>query len=193
MDIIDRPAHNSNYDAGRFGTEVDLVVIHVSQGTIRSMNNWFANPAANVSAHFGVSKVGNVYRYVAAENTAWHAGVWNVNKRSIGIEHEGIGLHYVPTEEQLAASAALTAQLLKDLGLKASADTIQPHRAFKATACPADFPMQRYINMVQALMDDGKGNVETVVLHLGLDEPVVLRGNFAYHLREKKIDIRKLD
>src|SRR3546814_17201741 len=69
-------------------------------------------PAAKVSAHYVVDEDGTVYRLVAEERRAWHAGVsaWrgarDVNSRSIGIElvNPGHERGYRPfPEPQMAA------------------------------------------------------------------------------------------
>jgi len=187
MNIIQKPAHTSNYTVGRNHQSVELLVIHVSQSSVRSMNSWFANPAANVSAHFGISKFGIIYQYVDTNDTAWHSGRRDINQRSIGIEHEGKGDDYAPNPAQLAASAKFTADLAMRHNVIPSHETIRPHRDFRATLCPAGFPMEEYVEMVQNLTP----RLKTVVLHLGSLEPVILRGEFIYTIRNDKIDIRE--
>jgi N-acetyl-anhydromuramyl-L-alanine amidase AmpD len=116
------------------------------------MAAWFANPAAGVSAHYGISEDGEVVQYVDEGNTAHHAGNWDINQRSIGIEHAGIGEHYVPTEPQLVASARLAVDVCVRYGITPNGLTIRPHRDFRATRCPANFPMDMYVGILQGLM-----------------------------------------
>lgn len=88
MMIQDRPASLGNYSTGR-KRRIDLIVIHVMEGTFGPTAAWFANPDAHVSAHFGISVDGDCARYVLESDTAWHAGNPEHNQRSIGIELEG--------------------------------------------------------------------------------------------------------
>ena len=149
MIITEKPVASGNYKSGRAGEPVDLIVIHVTQGSRVATARWFASPKAGVSAHYLVTQEGEVWRFVREADTAFHAGVYEVNLRSIGIEHEGVGVNYAPKEAQLAASVRLARAICERWGLEPSDATIQPHRAFRATICPADFPMEAYINMVQ--------------------------------------------
>ena len=149
MIITEKPAAPGNYKSGRAGEPVDLIVVHVTQGSRVATARWFASPKAGVSAHYLVTQEGEVWRFVREADTAFHAGVYEVNLRSIGIEHEGVGVNYAPNEVQLAASVRLARAICKRWGLEPNNATIQPHRAFRATICPADFPVEAYISMVQ--------------------------------------------
>ena len=150
MTVTEKPVAPGNYATGRAGERVGLIVVHVTQGSKAATARWFASPAAGVSAHYLVTREGEVWRFVREEDTAFHAGVYAVNLRSVGIEHEGVGADYRPNETQLAASAALARAICTRWGLEPGDRTIRPHRAFRATLCPADFPMEVYINKVQS-------------------------------------------
>lgn len=90
-----------NFWDGRKGYRPEAVVIHIMEGTLAGTDSWFASPASQVSAHYGIGKNGEVHQYVREADTAWHAGrvdapVWtliksnvNPNLYTIGIEHEG--------------------------------------------------------------------------------------------------------
>src|SRR5215211_1240964 len=85
-----RPAHRGNYtDANRGAAQIDMIVVHVAQGSYSSTVGWFQNRRANASAHYVVGPKGQVAQCVHNEDIAWHAGWWPTNKRSIGIEHAG--------------------------------------------------------------------------------------------------------
>jgi len=84
-------------------------------------------PLGKVSAHYVVAEDGTIYRVVAEEHRAWHAGVssWegegDVNARAIGIEivnggHD-FGLPDFP-DAQIEAVIALLADILDRRGLK---------------------------------------------------------------------------
>ena len=67
-----------------------MIVVHVAQGTYSGTLGWFRNTDnTGSSAHYTVSKYGAVGQSVRDEDIAWHAGWWNTNKRSIGVEHAG--------------------------------------------------------------------------------------------------------
>ena len=103
----------SNRDRG--AAAISMIVIHVAQGSYADTLNWFRNPDnTGSSAHYTVSKYGAVGQSVREEDIAWHAGWWDTNKRSIGIEHAG----YVSnpswfTNEMYRSSARLSAYLCK--------------------------------------------------------------------------------
>lgn len=108
-----RPAHRANYSE-EFNREndvnIDKVIIHVAQGSYAGTVSWFQDSRAQSSAHYTVGRRGQVAQSVRNADVAWHAGWWNYNKRSIGIEHEG----YVSnpnsfTAAMYNASAKLTA------------------------------------------------------------------------------------
>ena len=65
------------------------LVIHVAEGGFASTYDWFGNAAAQASAHYVVSRTGQVAQTVPDADIAWHAGNWAYNETSIGIEHAG--------------------------------------------------------------------------------------------------------
>lgn len=69
---------------------VDRVIIHDIEGSAEGAVNWFQNPKSGVSAHYVVDAVrGRIWQQVKERDIGYHAGNWNINTRSIGIEHEG--------------------------------------------------------------------------------------------------------
>jgi N-acetyl-anhydromuramyl-L-alanine amidase AmpD len=83
-------AHEKNYTpAIRTAQEIDTIVIHTTEGSYNSVLNWFSRPEAGSSGHYIIrSSDGDVTQMVRDQDIAWHAGNWDVNSRSIGIEHE---------------------------------------------------------------------------------------------------------
>lgn len=80
------PAHHSNYHPTRLGS-IRLIVIHsgeTGEGSTAAegMGNWFADPAANASAHQG-SDTDSVCTYLPDTATAWAAP---------GANHDGLHL-----------------------------------------------------------------------------------------------------
>ena len=120
MNIIQKKS--SNFWVGRKGYRPEAVVIHIMDGTLSGTDSWFANPASQVSAHYGIGKNGEVHQYVQEQDSAWHAGrvdtpVWkfirpdvNPNLYTIGIEHEG-----KPEDVWTAAMKQSSADLIREI------------------------------------------------------------------------------
>ncbi|MCA8921973.1 MAG: N-acetylmuramoyl-L-alanine amidase [Planctomycetes bacterium] len=106
--IKQRPAHSSNFTPAK-RSFVNTIVIHKAEG--ENASGWFQSPRANASAHYDVQKDGTIYQSVANHDIAWHAGNWEVNQRSIGIEHGGFTARADTTAAQYRASARLVAYL----------------------------------------------------------------------------------
>ena len=88
--IIDLPSPNHD---GRGGAAIDMVVVHYTgMPTAEAALARLTDAAAKVSAHYVITEPGAVYRLVAEDRRAWHAGLacWagrrDVNGCSIGIE-----------------------------------------------------------------------------------------------------------
>lgn len=90
----------------RGGNNPRYHVIHIMQGGLAGTDQFFRDPAAQVSAHFGVGKDGTVYQWVDTADIAWHAAA--ANDHSVGVEHEGFS-GFPLTLAQLAATARLYA------------------------------------------------------------------------------------
>ncbi|WP_438431987.1 N-acetylmuramoyl-L-alanine amidase [Gorillibacterium sp. sgz500922] len=123
MNIIPKGNAHTN-SSSRDGHVPFVIVDHISAGTMASMDAWFTSPGNEVSsAHFGVSKTGEIHQYVTLDRMAWANGLTvdvmakatapifrqlapvNPNKYSVSIEHEGSDGEL--TEAQFAASVWL--------------------------------------------------------------------------------------
>ncbi len=96
---------NDKCTPGRGGFKVELIVIHDTEG------GWNASVATlqndpDKSVQYIVDVNGRVAQFVTEETTAWHAGNFNVNQRSVGIEHVGYAKKPF-AEAEYAASAKL--------------------------------------------------------------------------------------
>lgn len=165
MDLTKIPfsGASDNFTQGRNGVKVSALVIHVMAGSERGTRLWFNNPASNVSAHFGVSSQGDVEQFVSTADTAWHAGKWQWNLRTVGIEHEGRPPGWSPTSAQYAASVDLAAALCQKFGIVPSVATIIPHVQINPLhACPSTgFPLAQYIRDVAARVQGPAPVIET--------------------------------
>jgi N-acetyl-anhydromuramyl-L-alanine amidase AmpD len=98
MDIVWRgPIPESNYTIGREGERVEFIVDHwtvvMFEGAIRR----FKDPSSQLSAHYVIGQDGRIAQLVSEADTAYHAGNYLMNLRSIGIEHEA-GPAMAPTD-----------------------------------------------------------------------------------------------
>lgn len=96
---------------------VDRVVVHVTEGSFWGSVRWLRNRRSHGSSHYVVSRRGEIVQLVSTSHVAWHAGNRNVNRRSIGIEHEGWTARGGFTRAQYRSSAQLTAWLGRRAGL----------------------------------------------------------------------------
>lgn len=76
-----------NESSGGMRAPILGLVLHIEQGAEDSANNWFHNPGAQASAHFGNPKSGPIQQWVDTADMAW-AEV-NGNPRWYSVEHEG--------------------------------------------------------------------------------------------------------
>jgi hypothetical protein len=93
---------------------IEKIVVHVTEGTFWGSVQWLKNPRAHASSHYVIARSGKIVQLVHLSDIAWHAGNWNVNSSSVGIEHEGFT--YGPagfTDAQYRASARLTAWIAR--------------------------------------------------------------------------------
>jgi N-acetyl-anhydromuramyl-L-alanine amidase AmpD len=112
-----RPAASCNYTNSNRETSYDVrkIVIHVAEGSYSGTISWFENCAAGASAHYVVSRNGGIAQCVRNEDIAWHAGWWDTNTHSIGIEHAGfIDNPAWFTKSMYHASAKLSAWCCKE-------------------------------------------------------------------------------
>jgi len=101
--------------SGRGGKKVEVIVIHDTEG------NWNASVATlqndpGKSAHYIIDVDGRLAQFVTEETTAWHAGNFDYNQRSIGIEHVGYATKPF-AEAEYAASAKLVDHLATKYGV----------------------------------------------------------------------------
>lgn len=158
------------FTKGRQGVKVDKIVIHHVAGTnFDSMPGCWKNRQA--SAHYGIGVNGAIRAYVDENNTAWHAGNWNSNISSIGIEHTNSGgaPSWPIAQATIEASAKLCADIAKrhGLGQLVPMKNLFPHSHFSATSCPGVLlsKLQEIANKANAI---NSGSNQTVTPTEGL-------------------------
>jgi hypothetical protein len=170
------PVPASNHAVGRDGNSVELIVDHwtvvMFEGAIRR----FKDPASILSAHYVIGSDGRIAQLVSEDDTAYHAGEFSVNQRSIGIEHEA-GPAMPPSEALYAASARLHADIASRYGLRLDVGaTVLPHGAIVPTECPGTLDLDRIVR--EALEEDDmftdadRAMLKRVYDHLEAYEPL---------------------
>lgn len=105
----------NKWTPGRGAGPIDRIVIHDTEG------GWDASVATlqndgGKSVQYIVGTDGRVGQFVHEGDTAWHAGNWYYNQKSVGIEHVGYYTQAYP-EALYAASAELVKYLTGKYGV----------------------------------------------------------------------------
>jgi N-acetylmuramoyl-L-alanine amidase/Bacterial Ig domain len=105
-------------ETNRTAKTIDAIVIHDTEGRFIGSIRALQRVREDASAHFVVSRRGQVVQLVPVTDVAWHAGNSWWNLHSIGIEHEGwAGRSRSYTEAEYRASAQLVAYLAHRWGI----------------------------------------------------------------------------
>ncbi len=119
--------------------------MHHTTASLDSTIQHFLQAGTGVSAHYIVDRSGLLYQMVQESDTAYHAGDFPINLRSIGIEHVGGPDYNGFTDEQYAVSSDLCAEISERYGFEVSAATVVPHRDIVPTQCPGVLDVARII------------------------------------------------
>lgn len=129
----------SNYTKGRGGNSVQWLVIHYTAGAktaegAAEANCIYFGREANLgaSAHYFVCDGYTIWQSVSEDDTAWHAGNWAINQRSIGIEVCTAGAF---TEAEIERLTWLVQHLMAKYGI--AADHVIRHYDANGKQCPA--------------------------------------------------------
>lgn len=146
-----------NFTPGR--TDIEFVVIHWMDGYLAGADATFQNTVRQTSAHYGVED-DTIHQYVDEANTAWHAGNFDANSRSIGIEHSAM-----PGRPASDATYASTIWLITGICQRHGLDpavAILPHQHFTSTDCPGTMDLPRIIAGVQAALGGTIAQASTI-------------------------------
>lgn len=142
-----------NYTQGRQGSPIDRIVIHWMVGTLASTDAVFQDTSRGTSAHYGVQD-NTVHQYVRDTDTAYHAGTWPMNIRSIGIEHSAApGRDASP--QTIETSAQLIAAKCREFGIPCDRGHIIKHSEVIATACPGTIPIDALVARAAQILNGG--------------------------------------
>ena len=140
-----------NFDTSR--SPIDMIVLHTMVGTLTGSTAHFKNSTVNTSAHYGIDSNGQLVQWIPESATAYHAGRYEVNQRSIGIEHEDLGQPNNPRPDALyQASSRLVADIAKTYNIKLDRDHVKKHNEIVATNCPGSLDIDRILAGAKALL-----------------------------------------
>ncbi len=167
MNIQNDPI-SCNYSTGRFGATVTNIICHTEVGRNKPSWDSFNTPGSGHSANYLIGENGEIICAVGEGDTAWHAANWQVNKSSIGIEHEDMGNYNDPvrTDAEYASSAELVADICRRYGIPCQRVGVTNHipdgpgialhrevsQAPGGTACPDGLDVERIIRQAQAIL-----------------------------------------
>ncbi|MGP4016873.1 N-acetylmuramoyl-L-alanine amidase [Saccharopolyspora sp. 5N708] len=179
-----------NYDTANRPDDVriDSIVIHDTETSYQEAISVFQNPAHGAASHYVIrSSDGQVTQMVPTKDMAWHAGSWDRNMHSIGIEHEGWaaegGTWY--TEQMYRSSAELVRYLADEYDIPldrahilghddVSAD--KPEQAGGEHYDPGPYwDWAHYMDLLGAPLDGDAGgdSVVTIVPKFDTNEPPI--------------------
>jgi hypothetical protein len=144
------PVAEGNFDRTR--ATIDRVIIHTMDGTADGAAARFNDPASKVSAHYGVKLDGSLIHWLEETFTAYHAGDYAMNQRSIGIEHEDNGDYNGTRPDSLYnASGALVRDICQYYGIPIDRTHIRRHNEVSdaPTGCPDALDIDRIISIAQ--------------------------------------------
>jgi N-acetyl-anhydromuramyl-L-alanine amidase AmpD len=123
----------------RTARTIDGIVIHATEGHFVGSVRWLMQARSHGSAHFVVSRRGQIVQLVPVTDVAWHAGDAWWNLHSIGIEHEGWTKRGGFTEAEYRASAELVAYLAHRWGIPLDRQHVIGHSEVPDPRWPGHF------------------------------------------------------
>jgi N-acetyl-anhydromuramyl-L-alanine amidase AmpD len=114
-------------ESNRTRATINAIVIHDTEGRFIGSVRFLQRARTQGSAHFVVSRRGQVVQLVPLTDVAWHSGNSWWNLHSIGIEHEGWAGRRAYTEKEYRASAQLVAYLAHRWGIPLDREHVIGH------------------------------------------------------------------
>jgi N-acetyl-anhydromuramyl-L-alanine amidase AmpD len=169
LDLTKIPFIPSPNKSSRGGVKPTHLIIHAMNGTQLGTIAWFKNPKSQVSAHYLVSKKGEIVCMVPPGEKAWH--VKNFNTLSIGVEFEDLDPKTRKTcvtdpnwwtEPQIEAGAELFATIMQKYNIPL--DHVVGHNAEFLKKAPyfnnhtdpnRYWPTEKFKALIQGFLDDG--------------------------------------
>lgn len=129
-----------NFTEGRGDKNIEMIVIHHNAAKLSIDEIYNVWQVREASAHYQVDINGLVGQLVHDKDTAWHSGNWDVNQKSIGIEHANSSTSpWLVGPKTIESGAHLVAALCRfySLGRPKWGVNVFPHSNFTSTSCPA--------------------------------------------------------
>lgn len=143
-----------NFSPYRLGYKPEAILLHWINGPLAVADAAFSRSATQVSAHAGIEN-SEIHEYVNTDFTAWHAGNWEVNLRTIGIEHSAqpgreatpqtveTSIEYVTTKcHTYGINPHGTFTFTSRDGTKKTVPCIFGHDEVIPTQCPGTIPVE---------------------------------------------------
>jgi len=148
-----------NYST-RQNREISAIILHhTASWNFENTVSWLADPAAKASAHYVISRGGEIVQMVLDQHRAWHSGVSeldgekHVNNFSIGIELMGNTCEKPLTEAQWKAMVWLVKKLMDEYDIPAH--RVVDHRKVspgrKVDLDPANFDWTQFYKDIGAI------------------------------------------
>lgn len=150
--IVKQTIPATNYDKTR--KPITHIVIHWIVGNLASADATFKNPTRNASAHYGIED-STIFQWVDEAHTAYHAGNYAYNQKSIGIEHSA-SPDRPASEATYQTSGKLIAEIAKRYSIPLDRTHIVGHKEVSATQCPGTMDIDKLISIAK-----GGVNVDT--------------------------------
>jgi N-acetylmuramoyl-L-alanine amidase-like protein/Big-like domain-containing protein len=192
--VVWSPAGSGSNFTPALHRTIDRIVIHATDGGSLIGNvSWLAGDRSEASAHYVVSRDGQIVQLVPLHDIAWHSGNRAMNAHSIGVEH--LGETFDPagfTPEEYRASARLVAWLARRYRIPIDRRHIIGHAQVPDPFHPGTFggsdhhsdpgPYWRwgyYLKLVRKLAFPNTLKVNTTTIEPG----ATLRGIVPWHVR----------
>jgi hypothetical protein len=141
---------DGNYDETR--KPIDRVIIHTVVGTKDGAIARFSTIGTKVSAHYIVDWDGKLYHGLEETFTAYQAGDYAMNQRSIGVEHSDLGNYNGTRPDTLyKTSAALVADICTFYNIPIDRQHILKHSEVHPTGCPDALDVERIVREAKIL------------------------------------------
>jgi len=156
-------APSSNYTTGREGRKVDLIIIHSTEAPYESALNWlrgrpYSSNTGSSSHYLMDANGGRLVQMVREADTAWTAGNWEYNLRSVNIEMEGYAGRTPFSDALYRSCAALVARIAARHGIPLDRQHIIGHAEVPNQSHWDPGPLWQW-DRFMALVDEAAGKV----------------------------------
>lgn len=156
--ITDVDNNPMNSDSNR--STIDTIVIHHNAGTddATARRTWYISTGVGTSAHYQITP-DKIWGCVGENFVAYHAGNYEVNQRSIGLEHlnDTVAPTWTIAEETYKNSAKLIKDICERYSIPLDRQHIRGHKEFTSTQCPGGIDIDKLISLAKDAKDDSGG------------------------------------